>query len=623
MKKIIAGILSATVLVSSVFAAVPADFSDIPDNWAKEPIEHAIENGLLNGSNGKINPMGNLTRAEMCAIIGRTVKAQTVGSIQFSDVSSADWFYQDVAKAYAMGVVAGDGNTMRPNAPISRQETMVVLSRLFQLTAEQGESVLGSFADAADVASWAKDGVAAMIESGYVAGANGKINPSSNITRAEFAAIMDRMVNTYISESEVVTGAAGKNIMINTVGGGTTLKDTDVAGNLIIGDGVGEGDITLDNVNVSGKVIVRGGGANSIHFVNSSAASSVILAKPQGAVRVTTDEASKITAVEAKTGDAKIEGSVETVTVSAEKAAVTLENATVSQIVVDAPSSTVTVSAGSEINVGTVASDAIGSKIVVAKDATVGKLNVSASNVTVSGEGKVAEAEVTASNVQVNTNNTSITVSNSASNVTAGSQNIESGKTTVTDSNTSSQTPGGSTTNPDDNQGNNQGGNQGGSSGGSTNDNKPDNLNSFIVYGTHEGSSEVVRLATGTVADTKCVVDLSSLALTDAITSGEATTEYGNNLMIGSYPIPTNKVVTVNDLYKIIAADSETSSISIGALKNLIADEEMLKTVFEAKTGKEFPSEYITIGENSFTVKTTITRSGVTRTFTIEVRLPA
>ena len=225
--------------------------------------------------------------------------------------------------------------------------------------------------------------------------------------------------------------------------------------------------------------------------------------------------------------------------------------------------------------------------------------------------------------VQVNTNNTSITVSNSASNVTAGSQNIESGKTTVTDSNTSSQTPGGSTTNPDDNQGNNQGGNQGGSSGGSTNDNKPDNLNSFIVYGTHEGSSEVVRLATGTVADTKCVVDLSSLALTDAITSGEATTEYGNNLMIGSYPIPTNKVVTVNDLYKIIAADSETSSISIGALKNLIADEEMLKTVFEAKTGKEFPSEYITIGENSFTVKTTSTRSGVTRTFTIEVRLLA
>ena len=267
MKKFLSLVIAMAMLATMALAAVPSDFSDIPNDWSKTAIENAINNGLLNGSNGKINAGSNLTRAEMCAIITRAAKAQYAASISFTDVASANWFYNEVAKAVGMEVFNGDGKTARPNAPITREETMAIVARFLKLDNVNTAAELGKFSDAANVSNWAKDNVAAMINSGYIQGSNGKINPKMNITRKEFAAIMDRVVTTYISDKNAVTKDL-TNTMINTIGGGVTLSNMTINGDLIIGDGVGTGIITLNNVKVTGRLLVRGG--KEVNFTGGS-----------------------------------------------------------------------------------------------------------------------------------------------------------------------------------------------------------------------------------------------------------------------------------------------------------------------------------------------------------------
>ena len=50
------------------------------------------------------------------------------------------------------------------------------------------------FKDYSSVASYAKTAISDLIEHGVVVGNNGKINPKSNITRAEMAVILHRVL---------------------------------------------------------------------------------------------------------------------------------------------------------------------------------------------------------------------------------------------------------------------------------------------------------------------------------------------------------------------------------------------------------------------------------------------
>ena len=77
------------------------------------------------------------------------------------------------------------------NQPITREQAFAVLARAFVLEAEDTDA-LNTFPDKGEVSSWAANAVAALVENGYVTGSNGKLNPKSQITRAEFATIAVR-----------------------------------------------------------------------------------------------------------------------------------------------------------------------------------------------------------------------------------------------------------------------------------------------------------------------------------------------------------------------------------------------------------------------------------------------
>ena len=98
MKKIISLILSGMLMVSSVICAGAVsvdDFSDMPNDWSTPALTAAVENGLLTGSDGKILPADNLTRAQMATIISRAFGATSKASLaDFTDVPSGMWYYE-------------------------------------------------------------------------------------------------------------------------------------------------------------------------------------------------------------------------------------------------------------------------------------------------------------------------------------------------------------------------------------------------------------------------------------------------------------------------------------------------------------------------------------------------
>lgn len=61
----------AMLLPANAFAASPEDFTDFPTDWSAAGLRSAVQNGLLNGSNGQINSSGLLVRAQMAAIVNR------------------------------------------------------------------------------------------------------------------------------------------------------------------------------------------------------------------------------------------------------------------------------------------------------------------------------------------------------------------------------------------------------------------------------------------------------------------------------------------------------------------------------------------------------------------------
>ena len=256
-------------------ALAAEEYIDMPQEgaWSYEPLAAAVENGLLQGSDGLLQPSGSLTRAQLAAILVRAFGATEEAALSFSDVTDSNWFAADVAKAVAMGVFGGSGGQMRPNDPLTRQETFVVLARALCLEDGTAED-LSAFTDADQVSAWAVPEVAAMVSAGYVKGSDGALNPLGNITRAEFAQVMYSVVQSYITQAGTYETVAEGTVVVRA--SGVTLRGVTVSGDLIVGDSV-SGGVTLDGVTVTGRVLIRGGDESAVQMVNGSTAAGVVV----------------------------------------------------------------------------------------------------------------------------------------------------------------------------------------------------------------------------------------------------------------------------------------------------------------------------------------------------------
>jgi hypothetical protein len=410
-------------------------FLDMPDNWSKAALQNAVANGLLNGTDGYILPNDNLTRAQMAAVITRAFGAKVKGNLKdFSDIKSDEWYAESMAKAYQMGVIKGSDGKLNPNDAITRQEVFAVIARAFKL--QPAVSINKVFTDVNEISDWAKGEVYAVVNGGYVKGSNGKLNPKGLITRAEFAQIFDNILKQYIRTEGVVTSVSNGNIMINTPN--VTLKDLTVNGDLIIGDGVGDGEVVLDNVNVVGRMVVRGGGKDSIIIRGSSDVSNIIISRVDGAVsiRVQGDSNVEIIYIDDGSDDVNIEGTVGNIDIIASGIIVNAVGTTINSINILGGDSTIIIDANSTVETINVAKDAANAKAEV--EGTVNTITTAAAGSEITGTGTVerVEAKEGATGAKILTPNTQIVVDANVTGVT-GIEGVEiSGGSTVNNDDT-------------------------------------------------------------------------------------------------------------------------------------------------------------------------------------------
>ncbi|MGI6085495.1 MAG: S-layer homology domain-containing protein [Acetivibrionales bacterium] len=425
IKRILSILLALVVLVSysPVTVAMGAEtgqsFSDMPDNWATPALMSAIENGLLFGNNGRIMPDSPLTRAQMAAVITRAFGAVEEGDIsQYTDVKETDWFASSIAKAYKMGVLQGYAGKMDPYSNITREQAFAVLARALKL--EPSDIMNKTFLDSDEISDWAKGEIYAMVNAGYIHGSNGKLNPKADITRAEFAQLMYSIIKQYVRAAGEYTEVADGNIMVNVPG--VTLKNVTINGDLIVGDGVGDGDLVLDNVTIKGRLVARGGGVNSIIIIGGSVEGKVVIAKVDGNIRVFVEGDADVEVIVIDDGkdDVIVEGTAGTVVVNTPDVPVVIQNATVNKIEANCEGTAdITVAENAKVEDVVIGDKAKGSALNV--NGSITNVETSAPDTKISGTGKVGTV-----NVNKGADNTSVTIPNTeinnkgASGVTAG-----------------------------------------------------------------------------------------------------------------------------------------------------------------------------------------------------------
>lgn len=380
----------ATLLPSNAFAADLSQYRDFPNDWSAKSLEQAIDDGLLNGSNGMIDAKGLLTRAQMAAIVSRAFGAAKTASLDdYRDVLPSAWYYSDMGKAVKMGAFQGANGLLNPDAPITREEAFTVLARAFALEGG-GSATLKDFVDGGTVSSWASESVAALVAGGYVNGANGMLNLKNNITRAEFAKVITGMAASYVGAEGVSSKTVEGNVIVRE--SGASLSGMIINGDLIIADSADK--VSLDGVKVTGRIVIRGG-ADAVSIKDTTAGKGVLVSSPNGAAAISVSGGS-VGTVTAKS-DLSLSGSVSNVAVT-DKATLTVE-----------------------------------------KNASVGTVTVSAAGSKVTGDGKVTNVQANANNVTVTSKGTKVTAGSGVSGVKAGDKAVESGKTeTVGTASTSS-----------------------------------------------------------------------------------------------------------------------------------------------------------------------------------------
>lgn len=311
-------------------SAVEPTYGDVAGHWAEASIERWSGHGIIQGNNGKFNPNGQLTCAHFAAILARLLKLPAAKDAGFSDNTTDAWHFDAINRCAAAGILKGNLNgTVTPNAPITRERAMVMLGRALGIEPIENPD-LTQFADGAQVASYARGMLAALIRAGIVGGVTAdQLAPQNNITRAATVTILDRAIGTYADKAGETVNADGKGIVL----------------------------VVADDVTVTGSVDK--------------------LLVPTNDIEVTV----------------KGSKNIDDITVSGDNSKVILDNASADNVTLDGEKSAVETKNGAKIDNVIMSENASGATVDVGSGTTVGNVENHAEDATVTGSGTVKKVE--------------------------------------------------------------------------------------------------------------------------------------------------------------------------------------------------------------------------------------
>ncbi|MDN3448980.1 S-layer homology domain-containing protein [Planococcus sp. APC 3906] len=195
--KSILSFAAAIVLAVSVFSVPAKAVVTFDDFFATDPFAFEViylhELGIITGyPDGTFRPNNPVTRAEAITMVGRALKLDgTKRATPFSDVSPSSFASGYIASAAAEGIVIGfPGMTFKPEDPVTRGQTAVILDRAFYFA----DAPDNTFSDV-DGDEYYFDAISRLAYAGVAKGyPDNTFKPDLNVSRVHFAAFLARTV---------------------------------------------------------------------------------------------------------------------------------------------------------------------------------------------------------------------------------------------------------------------------------------------------------------------------------------------------------------------------------------------------------------------------------------------
>ncbi|MDT3428333.1 hypothetical protein J2Z22_003925 [Paenibacillus forsythiae] len=176
-------------------------FSDVKKNhWAVKEINYLLAKGIVDQTK-EFLPSDKVTRQQFSAWIARAYGLDGKNlSLPFKDVAADNSYYDEIAAAYAAGIINGkSGTAFDPKATITREEMATILARALRAyngvkTITQPEAVNAAFTDSNKISKWAAAGVALTKSTQLFEGFEDKtFRPAQTASKAEAAALIYRL----------------------------------------------------------------------------------------------------------------------------------------------------------------------------------------------------------------------------------------------------------------------------------------------------------------------------------------------------------------------------------------------------------------------------------------------
>ncbi|WP_168120186.1 S-layer homology domain-containing protein [Paenibacillus sp. HB172176] len=179
-------------------------FTDLRGHWSENAVKRLAAKHIVTGVDEQhYAPELDITRADFVTLIMRAMEgeretAASGNANAFSDVIPGQYYTEYVAAAAELGIVTGYDGKFRPADKITREEAAVALMRAasyFDLNAAVNEGE-PPYADRAAVSAWAEEAVKDAWSFGLMQGDGMSFNPKHAVTRAEVAAVINRLIGS-------------------------------------------------------------------------------------------------------------------------------------------------------------------------------------------------------------------------------------------------------------------------------------------------------------------------------------------------------------------------------------------------------------------------------------------
>lgn len=316
-------------------------------------------------------------------MVAALLPATTLAATTYTDVKEKDWFYTPVTE-WSTGtnaILEGYGNGLfGPNDPIKSVDLEIIMQRILgqttrawgdsaALTREEAAKVIcealniepvtnptssQKFADDSSIGATYKEFVYGLKARGYVQGqGSNQFAPKSKFTRAEVLQIVYNSISGF-ADSNISGATYSQNLVVRN---GATLSNVTVRGDLIIGQGVANSSVMLDNVSVTGRIIILGGSTVDLSRTTSNGVlagktSEVTIKVSSGTIGSLTTLAGSSTSIEGSVTTLNVAGANSTVNIG------TRSNSSVSNLNVTGRA-TVTVGSYGIISNGTISTSSV------------------------------------------------------------------------------------------------------------------------------------------------------------------------------------------------------------------------------------------------------------------------